>query len=233
MNRRPVGSSVETSGEGVWALSCSLLANFAPSGEPTPSRLLTISSSGAEEICLSSQTHAQLLRRVKNIGRRTIRWLVSLRSSVAPTVRPTLVFLHSRFIRRYTNALVPPVISFGGFSLKLTLTEARRRARTVCCRPACLRRPSRECACPVPPPPAPPCPPPAAAPLHRVESRALRLPRLGFHLIHRHPRPCAAAVACRRPQGGTQGSQASPQPYLAVHHFVVVSTSKSTLFLPP
>jgi hypothetical protein len=137
--RRPVGSSVETSGEGVWALSCSLLANFAPSGEPTPSRLLTIDSSGAEEICLSSQTRAQLLRRVKNIGRWTLRWLVSLRSSVAPTVRPMLVFLHSRFIRRYTDALVPPVILFGGFSLKLTLTEARHRTHAVRRRPARLR----------------------------------------------------------------------------------------------
>jgi hypothetical protein len=124
MNRRPVGSSVGTSGEGVWALSCSLLANFAPSDEPAPSRLLTIGSSGAEEICLSSQTRAQLLRHVKSIGRRTIRWLVSLRSSVAPTVRPTHVFLHRRFIRRYTDALVPPVISLSGFSLELILIKS-------------------------------------------------------------------------------------------------------------
>jgi hypothetical protein len=91
-NRRPVGSSVGTSGEGVWALSCSLLENFAPSDEPTPSRLLTIGSSGAEDICLSSQTRAQLLRRVIKIGRRTIQCLVSHWRSVAPMVRPTLLF---------------------------------------------------------------------------------------------------------------------------------------------
>jgi hypothetical protein len=54
MNRRPVGSSVGSSGEGVWALSCSLLENFTPSDEPTPSRLYTIGSSGAKEIFLSS-----------------------------------------------------------------------------------------------------------------------------------------------------------------------------------
>jgi hypothetical protein len=114
MNRHPVGSSVETSGEGVWALSCSLLANFAPSDEPTPSRLLTIGSSGAEEIFLSSQTRAQLLQRVKSIGRRTIRWLVSPKSRSAPTVRPTLLFFNRRFIRRYTGVWVLPVISVGG-----------------------------------------------------------------------------------------------------------------------
>jgi hypothetical protein len=36
MNRRPVGSGVGTSGEGVWALSCLLLEIFAPPDEPTP-----------------------------------------------------------------------------------------------------------------------------------------------------------------------------------------------------
>jgi hypothetical protein len=118
-NRRPVGSSVGTSGEGVWALSCSLVANFAPSDEPTPSRLLTIGSSGAEEIFLSSQTRAQLLRRVKSIGRRTIRWLVSPRSRSAPTVRPTILFFNCRFIRRYTGAWVLPVISVGGLSIRI------------------------------------------------------------------------------------------------------------------
>jgi hypothetical protein len=111
MNRRPIGSSVGTSCEGVWALSCSLLANFAPSDEPTPSRLLTIGSSGAEEISPSSQTRAQLLRRVVISGRRTIRWLTSLRNSVAPTVRPTPLFLYRRFIRRYTKAWVLPFIT--------------------------------------------------------------------------------------------------------------------------
>jgi hypothetical protein len=38
MNRRPIGSSVKSSGEGVYALSCSLLENFLPSDELTPSR---------------------------------------------------------------------------------------------------------------------------------------------------------------------------------------------------
>jgi hypothetical protein len=36
MNRRPVGSSVGSSGERVCALSCSLLEYFLPSDEPTP-----------------------------------------------------------------------------------------------------------------------------------------------------------------------------------------------------
>jgi hypothetical protein len=38
MNRRPVGSSVGSSGEGVYALSSSLLENFLPSDEPMPKR---------------------------------------------------------------------------------------------------------------------------------------------------------------------------------------------------
>jgi hypothetical protein len=144
MNRRPVGSSGGTSGEGFWALSCSLLANFAPSDEPTPSCLLTIGSSGAEEICLSSQTRTQLLRRVKSIGRRTIRWLVSLKSRSAPTVRPTLLFFNRQFIRRYTGAWVLPVISVGGLSIRIKPYSVRRRARAVRRRPARLCRPSRE-----------------------------------------------------------------------------------------
>jgi hypothetical protein len=133
MNRRPVGSGVGTSGEGVWALSCLLLANFAPSDEPTPSRLLTIGSSGAEEICPSSQTRAQLLRRVVISGRRTIRRPLSPKRRSAPTVRPTLVFLHRRFIRRYTKAWVPPVITVRRRLLPLTLTGiARTRRRRSC-----------------------------------------------------------------------------------------------------
>jgi hypothetical protein len=75
-----------TSDEGVWALSCSLLENFTPLDEPTPSRLYTIGSSGAEEIFLSSQTRAQLLRHVIKTGRQTIRCLVLPQSSVAPTL---------------------------------------------------------------------------------------------------------------------------------------------------
>jgi hypothetical protein len=113
MNRRSVGSSIGSSGEGVWALSCSLLETFTPSDEPTPSRLYTISSSGAEEIFLSPQTRVQLLRRVIKTGRRTIRCLVSPRSSVAPTVRPTLLFFHRRFTRRPTEAWVLLVIFVG------------------------------------------------------------------------------------------------------------------------
>jgi hypothetical protein len=41
MNRCSLGSSVGSFGEGVWALSCSLLENFTPSDEPTPSRFKT------------------------------------------------------------------------------------------------------------------------------------------------------------------------------------------------
>jgi hypothetical protein len=69
---RHIGSSVGSSGEGVWALSCSLFENFTPLDEPTPKRLYTIGSSGTEEIFLSSQIHAQLLRLVLKIGCRTI-----------------------------------------------------------------------------------------------------------------------------------------------------------------
>jgi hypothetical protein len=128
MNRHPVGSSVGTSSEGVWALSCSLLENFAPSDEPTPSRLLTIGSSDAEEIFSSSQTCAQLLRRVVISGCRTIRCPLSPKSRSAPTVRLSLVFLHRRFIRRYTDVLVPPVITVRrDSSQSLTLTLHRRR----------------------------------------------------------------------------------------------------------
>jgi hypothetical protein len=38
MNRRPVGSSVGSSGEGVYALRSSLLENLLPLDEPTPTR---------------------------------------------------------------------------------------------------------------------------------------------------------------------------------------------------
>jgi hypothetical protein len=58
MNQRHIGCSVGSSSEGVWALSCSLLENFTPLDEPTPSRLYTIGSSGAEGIFLSSQIRA-------------------------------------------------------------------------------------------------------------------------------------------------------------------------------
>jgi hypothetical protein len=71
----------------------------------------TIGSFGAEEIFKFSQTRAQLLRLVVKSGRRTIRCPLSPRSRSAPTVRPTLVFLHRRFIRHYTDALVPTVIT--------------------------------------------------------------------------------------------------------------------------
>jgi hypothetical protein len=131
MNRRPVGSVVGTSGEGVWALSCLLLEIFTPS-ETDASRLLTIGSSGAEDFFPSSQTRAQLLRRVVILGRRTIRWLLSPRSISAPTIRPTLVFLHRRIIRRYTDALVPPVITVRRDSPKsLTLIPAAAPAQSA------------------------------------------------------------------------------------------------------
>jgi hypothetical protein len=74
----------------------------------------SVRSSSAKEIFIFSQTHAQLLRHVIKSGRRIIWWWVSPRSSVAPMVRPTPLIFHRRFIRRYTDALVPPVISVGG-----------------------------------------------------------------------------------------------------------------------
>jgi hypothetical protein len=40
--------------------------------------------------------------------------LVSPRSKTAPTVRPTLVFLHRRFILCYSEAWVPSAITVGG-----------------------------------------------------------------------------------------------------------------------
>jgi hypothetical protein len=61
MNRRHIGSSVGSSSEGVWVLSCSLFENFTPSDEQTPKRLYTIGSSGVEEIFSFPQTRAQLL----------------------------------------------------------------------------------------------------------------------------------------------------------------------------
>jgi hypothetical protein len=72
MNRRHIGSSVGSSGEGVWALSCSLFENFTPSDELTPKHLYAIGSSGAEEIFSFPQTRVQLLRRVIKSGRRII-----------------------------------------------------------------------------------------------------------------------------------------------------------------
>jgi hypothetical protein len=114
MNRRHIGSSIGSSGEGVWALSCSLFENFTPSDEPTPKHLYTIGSSGAEEIFSFPQTRAQLLRRVIKSGRLIIRCPTLPRSSVAPTVRPTPPNFHRRFIRCYIEAWVLSVITVGG-----------------------------------------------------------------------------------------------------------------------
>jgi hypothetical protein len=139
MNQRPVGSGVGTSGEGVWALSCLLLANFAPSDEPTPSRLLTIGSSSAEEICPFSQTRAQLLRRVEISGRRAIRCPLSPKSRSALTVRPTLIFFDRRFIRRYTKAWVPPVITVWRRFLLPTLLHFAPPPSSARRPPLCLR----------------------------------------------------------------------------------------------
>jgi hypothetical protein len=125
MNRRPIGSSVGSSSEGVWVLSCSLFENFTISDEPTPKRLYTIGSSGAEEIFSFPQTRAQLLQRVIESGRRIIQCPISPRSSVAPTVRPTPLTFHRRFIRRYSEAWVLPVITADSFSIRLTLTRCR------------------------------------------------------------------------------------------------------------
>jgi hypothetical protein len=52
MNRHPVGSSVGSSGEGVWALSFSLLANFTLSDEPAPSHLIPSVHPVLKEFCL-------------------------------------------------------------------------------------------------------------------------------------------------------------------------------------
>jgi hypothetical protein len=168
MNRRHIGSSVRSSGEGVWALSCSLFENFTPSDEPTPKRLYTIGSSGAEEIFSFPQTHVQLLRRVIFSGHRTIRWWVSPGSSVAPTVRPTPIFFYRRFIRHYTKAWVLPVITVGGRPLLPTLSFHPPPPELVSSPYAVVYSPpvnlSRTRAC-APPPPAirarcrPPAPP--------------------------------------------------------------------------
>jgi hypothetical protein len=135
--------------------------------------------------CPSSQTRAQLLRRVVILGRRTIRWLLSPRSISAPTVRPTLVFLHCRFIRCYTDALVPPVITVRRRFSSLTLTHTARalpRRPPPVCRPSPppatirMRKPPRR------PSTVPQRPPSAAAPIHRAKSRTPPPPHpvLGF-----------------------------------------------------
>jgi hypothetical protein len=152
MNRRPVGSSVRSSGEGVCVLSCSLLENFLPSDEPTPMHFYTIGSSGAEGILKNSQTHAQLLRRVIFPGRQTIRWWVSPRSRVAPTVRPALSYFHRRFIRRYSEAWFPSVITVRqGFPLTSNPNPSCAAARAVITRtpPSCSTpaTPSRTSTC--------------------------------------------------------------------------------------
>jgi hypothetical protein len=84
-------------------------------------------SSGAEEKFIFSQTCAQLLRRVLKLGRRTMRCPLSPRSLVAPTVRPTLVFLSRRFIRSYTKVWVLPIITVGSRPLLPTLIISTRR----------------------------------------------------------------------------------------------------------
>jgi hypothetical protein len=60
MNRCPVGSNVGSSGEGVCALSSSLLENF-PTVRTDAYAFYTNGSSGAEGIFKFSQTRAQLL----------------------------------------------------------------------------------------------------------------------------------------------------------------------------
>jgi hypothetical protein len=190
---------------------------------------LTIGSSGAEGFCPSSQTHAQLLRRVVISGRRTIRWLLSPRSISAPTVRPMLVFLHRQFIRRFTDALVPPVITVRRDSSQsnpnssshrpapdaaafvLTSSEiSRARASS-----AVLRARRRLLALAAGRRASPPRPNPhaRAADTH-----------LGFHRRLQF-RSHAAISARRRPPGGAQGPSYLPQPHIDVHSFVVVRTS--------
>jgi hypothetical protein len=169
MNRRHIGSSVGSSGEGVRALSCSLFENFTPSDEPTPKHLYTVGSSSAEEIFPSSQIRAQLLRRVLKIGRRTIRCPISPRSSVALMVRPTLLVFYRRFIRRSTEAWVLLVISVGGrFELKPYFSRPPRPRPYAAFLSASGDSP-RVCV-PAPPLSAYPCSPPSTAPLPRTKS---------------------------------------------------------------
>jgi hypothetical protein len=59
-------------------------------------------------------------------------------------VQPTLLFFHRRFIRRYSEVWVLPVIFVGGYSIHSNPNLGRRRAHAVRCRPARLRRPLRE-----------------------------------------------------------------------------------------
>jgi hypothetical protein len=142
---------------------------------------LTIGSSGAEAFCPSSQTRAQLLRHVVILGRRTIRWLLSPRSISAPTVRPTLVFLHRRFIRRYTDALVPPVITVRRRFSSLTLTRAARA------------HPHR------PPPVHLPSPPPTTIRVRKPPRRPSAVPRARRRLPRLYTASKSACARCRHP----------------------------------
>jgi hypothetical protein len=117
MNRRPVGSSVGLSGEGVFALSSSLLENFLLSDEPTP----TCFTPAVHLVLKEFSSFHRPARKSSDMfffaGRRIIRWLVSPRSRTAPTVRPMLSIFYRRFIRRYSKAWVPSVITGGGHLL--------------------------------------------------------------------------------------------------------------------
>jgi hypothetical protein len=163
----------------------------------------------------SSQTRAQLLRRIIKIGRRTIRCLVSHWSSVAPTVRPMPLFslssvdptlYKSMGPTRHNDSAPPPTSNPNPLR-----TAAVHRA------PSPSPPPAKSHA-PVPPPqPSVPadgslCSPPAAAPLPCVQSRARSGPvrDLRFHR-HRGFRPGAAVQVAGGRLGGAQGSLCSPQ----------------------
>jgi hypothetical protein len=92
MNRRLVGSSVGSSGEGVYALSSSLLEKFLPSDEMTPSRFTPAVHPVLKDF-------SKLHRPARNCS--DALFLQVVRSfdaclhpgaEIAPTVRPTLVF---------------------------------------------------------------------------------------------------------------------------------------------
>jgi hypothetical protein len=138
------------------------------------------------------------------------------RSLVASMVRPTLSFFHRRFIRRYTDALVPPVIMVRRDGIPyLNLIEPPpleavhhrlssrrlRRSSTSTCVPRSLHRP------------------------YVLVTGRLRLSSTRFTHARaaiadlgfgppRQIRPCAATRARWHSQGGAQGPVLPPQPLL-------------------
>jgi hypothetical protein len=138
------------------------------------------------------------------------------RSLVAPTVRPTLSFFHRQFIRRYTDALVPPVITVWRDGIPNPNLIGSSPLEAVRHRPSSRRlRRSSTSAC-------------VLRSLHRPYVLIAGRPRLSStRFTHaraavadlgfgpsRQIRPCAATRARRRSQGGAQGPVLPPQPLL-------------------